>query len=450
MNSRLFRGLLALSLLGMSQAAWAADPSTVTDPALSTDRIIAPKGKPKLLKNPTFISIKMNNTDVRAVLEVMAQKAGMNLLFDDSVQGKVTINLRATPLDEALSLVMKMTNLTYKRVGSSLMVGSVEALKKKGFVADETRALRVNNTTPDDAIAKIQALMGSVDVKLEADKRTNSIYVAGSEDSIARVRGILEAIDVPTPQVMIEVKLVEISSSKVDQLGVNYGFGGGKIGAGFNNTNNDTASSGQAQSGNPATGGGSSLTFSAMGNFTANFNARLDALILDNSATVLANPRVFAQDSQKASIKIVNKHPVVKTTTTQTGTSQDVQFENVGQTLDITPRIDSKGFVTLELKPEISARTQDVIVNGNPVPVIDSRTVETKVRVANDESVVIGGLKRRDETNSIGKVPLLGDLPLLGSLFRYQTKNRADSEIIIVVTPHIQTKLSEEDTVSAP
>ncbi|HBN07823.1 MAG TPA: hypothetical protein DD435_03950 [Cyanobacteria bacterium UBA8530] len=389
----------------------------------------------------------MNSADVRTVLEIMAQKAGMNLLFDDSVQGKINLNLRATPLDEALSLVMKMANITYRRVGSTIMVGSEEAFKKKGFATDETKALRLNNCKPADAIAKITELLGSQDMKMVADERTNSIFVSGSEENIARIRGVLEAIDVPTPQVVIEVKLIETSLNAINRLGMNYGFGGSKFGAGFNNADNNSASSGQPQSGNPATGAGSSITFSALGNFTANFNARLDALVQENSATVLANPRVFAQDSVKATIKLVNKHPIVKTTVTQTGSTQNVEFQEVGQTLDITPHIDAKGYVTLELKPEISARTKDVIVNGNPVPVIDSRSVDTKVRVRDNESVIIGGLIRHDETNAMGKIPFLGDLPFIGGFFRYQSKERNDSEIIIVVTPHIMTKLTEESDI---
>ncbi|MGE5708259.1 MAG: secretin N-terminal domain-containing protein [Bacteroidota bacterium] len=444
MKSNLCRVLVALSLILTTAGGSLAAGDQI---APIGERTAGAKGKPKLLKNPTFITIKMNSADVRTVLEIMAQKAGMNLLFDDSVAGKINLNLRATPLDEALGLVMKMANLTYRRVGSTLMVGTEDAFKKKGFVTDETRALRVNNAKAEDSIKKIQDLLGAQDLKMVADERTNSIFVSGTEEQIARVRGALEAIDVPTPQVMIEVKLIETSSNGVNRLGLTYGFGAGKVGAGFNNSDKDSASSGQPQAGNPATGAGSSITFSALSNFTANMNARLDALIQENSATVLANPRVIAQDAKKATIKLVNKHPIVKTQVTQTGSTQNVEFQEVGQTLNITPRIDAKGFVTLELSPEISARTKDVIVNGNPVPIVDSRSVDTIARVKDGESIIIGGLIRKDETNSVGKIPLLGDLPLIGTLFRYQSKEKNISEIIIIVTPHIQTKLSEESEV---
>ncbi|HEY9765491.1 MAG TPA: secretin N-terminal domain-containing protein, partial [Chroococcales cyanobacterium] len=276
MSSTFCRRIGRLFLVASLIAGTAGSAVAVDDVSpLGAERSAGAKGKPKLLKNPTFITIKMNSADVRTVLEIMAQKAGMNLLFDDSVQGKINLNLRATPLDEALSLVMKMANITYRRVGSTIMVGSEEAFKKKGFATDETKALRLNNCKPQDAIGKITELLGSQDMKMVADERTNSIFVSGSEENIARIRGVLEAIDVPTPQVVIEVKLIETSLNAINRLGMNYGFGGSKFGAGFNNADNNSASAGQPQSGNPATGAGSSITFSALGNFTANFNARL-------------------------------------------------------------------------------------------------------------------------------------------------------------------------------
>ncbi|MBU6429348.1 MAG: hypothetical protein KGR26_10080, partial [Cyanobacteria bacterium REEB65] len=282
-------------------------------------------------------------------------------------------------------------------------------------------------------------------VKILSDERTNSLLITAPEDVIVEAKALIQALDIPTPQVLIEVKMIEITKNGQEQLGLHYGFGGSKFGASWDNPTPDTLAGGTGnQAGNPATGtGATSLTFTALGNVTANFNARLDWAIQNNYATVLANPEVAAQDNKTAQIDIVNKHPVIKTSVDSVGRAfSEVGFQDVGQELKITPRIDTKGFVTLDLQPTISADSGDVIVNGNPVPVIDSRSIQTTMRVKDGESIVIGGLKRKDTTNSVEKMPILGDIPILGRLFQTTTQSEDDSEIIIVVTPHITTRLA--------
>jgi len=254
-------------------------------------------------------------------------------------------------------------------------------------------------------------------------------------------------LDVPTPQVEIEVRMIEVSEDGEKDLGINYGFGGAKFGAGFNNSQPDVTAGGQGQqAGNPSTSdGGISLTYSALGNFTANFNARLNALIRESKATVIANPKVIAQDSKAATIAIVNKHPVIQTTTTTTGTTTSVQTIDVGQNVTITPRIDTSGWVTLEVHPDISVESGTVNLNGNPVPIVNSRSVTTTMRVRDNEDIVIGGLKRGSSQTSIFKVPFLGDLPLVGAAFRTTSTASQRSSILIIVTPHIQTRLQKSE-----
>ncbi|MEB3298611.1 MAG: secretin N-terminal domain-containing protein [Candidatus Sericytochromatia bacterium] len=443
--------LLAATLAGLNftSAAWAqasgSDVRAVGDRSLGVERT-------RLIQNPTLVTLNLANVDVRQILETMGRKGGMNLLIDDSVQGKVTISLKAVPLEEALNLVMKMQDLEARRVGSTLLIATRAVFSKKKFTGMQTVLFRIDNSKVTDLEPKIkQALAmgdekaGNETIRILSDERTNSLIMTASEDTLDRAKALIQALDIPTPQVLIEVRMIEVSTRVSEQLGLNYGFGGSKFGAGFNNSNPNTTAGGVGnQAGNPATSsGGTALTFNALGNFTANFNARLDAAIQNNNATVLANPRVAAQDNKKATIQIVNKFPVTNVTITPNGfATTQVTFQEAGQILNITPRIDTKGFVTLELAPEISAKTGDVIVNGNAVPIIDSRKVETTMRVKDGESIVIGGLKRTDVTKSVVKVPLLGDIPLLGRFFQTTVDSKSESEIIIVVTPKITTRLA--------
>ena len=414
------------------------------------DRTIS--GAPQLIDNPDLLTLNLANADVRQVLGILADKGGMNLMLDDSVQGTISLSLKAVPLNEALDLVLQMRGLEAKRVGSTLLIASRQVFQEKFEGAMQTVLLRIDNSDVKDIEPKIeQALENKTNeknIKIISDERTNSLLITAPQDIIDKAKALIQALDIPTPQVLIDVKMVEVTKQGQEQMGMHYGFGGAKFGASYDNPNPDTLAGGAGnQAGNPATGtAGTTISFNALGNFTANFNAQLDWAIQHNYATVLADPEVAAQDNMTASIDIVDKHPVITTAKDSVGMAySQVGFVDVGQSLTLTPRIDTKGFVTLKLHPTISADSGDVIVNGNPVPVINSRSVTTTMRVRDGEPIVIGGLTRRDTTTSVEKLPILGDIPILGKLFQTTTESNDDSEIIIVVTPHITTQLASSE-----
>lgn len=459
----LSRFLAAGLLVGSVASPAMAQAPTIDGFRPVTDQTTAGT-KIKLITNPTLISLNLENTDVRTILETMAKKGGMSVIIDDSVKGTVRVALKAIPLDEALYTILKLKNLSYRKMGETLLIASEESFRSKGFSGNTTALLRFDNakaeevepilkqmlTTPPSQGAQggqggAAAAAGGdpAGPRIVVDKRTNAILVTGSEEVIDQAKQLKALLDVQTPQVSIEVKMIEVSERGMRQLGLSYGFGGSKFGAGFNNPDPNATAGGQGnQAGNPGTND-TALTFQALGNYTANFNARLTAIVQDSLATVIANPKVTTQDSKKATIKIVNKHPVLTTTVQPNGPSQtSVSFQDVGQTLDITPRVDTQGFVTLELNPEISAQSGKVTVNGNDVPIIDSRSVSTTMRVKDGESIIIGGLSRVDETNGVNKIPILGDIPLLGNFFRHTSTDKTKNEIILLVTPKVQTKFT--------
>lgn len=454
--------LLATSLLlGAALPAMAAGSDgygAVTDRTIGTDR-------PKLISNPTLLTLNMAAADVRATLEMMGKKGGMNLIIDESVSGAVSLSLKAVPLDEAFNLILKMKNLVARRMGTTLLIATDEVFRKKGFSGTQTVLLRFDNakvgdietifkqalsdqqagaasggTPPPAGGAPAGSPEGDPNLKIIKDERTNSLLVTAPEEMIDRARALKALLDVPTPQVEIEVKMLETTETGSRQLGVNYGFGGAKFGAGFNNPNPDgTAGGAGNQAGNASTGeGGMAVTYNALGNFTANFNARIDALVQNGLAKVMANPKVVAQDNQQATITITNKIPYTKVTSNDKVVVTSQEFVDVSQTLVIKPRVDTAGFVTLELNPTVSVA--GTAAPGN-LPPVDSRTVQTTMRVRDNESIVIGGLKRTTTIQSTSKIPLLGDLPLLGSLFRRNTSDEVQTDIVLIVTPRIQTRL---------
>ena len=414
------------------------------------DQLINFKDIPALIKNPTFMTLKFDNAEVKEVLRLIAQRGGMNLILDSSVAGRFTMDVRAVPLDEFFGIVLRTNGLAARRVGTSLLIAKEEVLRAK-IDASQAATFRLNNAKASDALSilttviQAQSSPGGQQARLIADARTNSIVAAGTGEDLAKIRNAIRAIDIPAPQVVIEVKLVEVARSAIKRLGGEFGFGGSKFGI-SNNVNDPSATAnGQPTAGNPSSGsGGTSVTFSSLGNVTSNLNARINALVQRGEAQILANPRIATQDSVTAEIAIVNKFPVVQVNFQggQGGTalaSENVTFQDIGERLTITPRIDTNGFVTMDIQPTISVRGKDVLVNRNPVPEVNERRLRTTMRVADGETVVIGGLIRRNTNNTVAKMPLLGDIPIIGFMFRQEATSNDETEVIIMVTPHIKS-----------
>lgn len=412
------------------------------------DQLINFKDIPALIKNPTFMTLKFDNAEVKEVLRLIAQRGGMNLILDSSVAGRFTMDVRAVPLDEFFGIVLRTNGLAARRVGTSLLIAKEEVLRAK-IDATQAATFRLNNAKAQEAIALLNGVLGggqgAASLKLVADARTNSILVSGTGEDLVKIRNAIRAIDIPAPQVVIEVKLVEVARSAIKRLGGEFGFGGSKFGISNNVTDPTATSNGQPTAGNPSSGsGGTSITFSSLGNVTSNLNARINALVQRGEAQVLANPRIATQDSVQAEIAIVNKFPVVQVNFQggNGGTAlaaESVQFQDIGERLTITPRIDTNGYVTMDIAPTISVRGKDVIVNRNPVPEVNERRLRTTMRVADGETVVIGGLIRRNTNNTVAKMPLLGDIPIIGFMFRQEATSNDETEVIIMVTPHIKS-----------
>jgi type IV pilus assembly protein PilQ len=207
----------------------------------------------------------------------------MNLVLDESVSGRFSIDVRAVPLDEFFAIVLRTNGLAARRVGTSLLIAKEDQLRSR-VDATQAATFRLNNATAKDVATILEKVLGSQGgggggaqgggVRITVDDRTNSILVVGTGEDLARIRNTIRAVDVPAPQVMIEVQLVEIGVNHLRQLEGQLGFGGSKFGFANNVTSVQSTANGQPAAGLPASGGGTSVTFSSMGNVTANLQAR--------------------------------------------------------------------------------------------------------------------------------------------------------------------------------
>jgi type IV pilus assembly protein PilQ len=398
-----------------------------------------------------------------------------------------SIDLKNVPLSEAFAFVLRVSGLVGRRVYSSLIISTPERMEKMGFSSPVIKSYAVYNqaasmlnagaaggggaaggaTGSQGLETQLKTIFETRGInplpKMLTDTRTSTLILMGSQEAIDIADQMIPVLDRALPQVMVEIKLIELSKQASQQLGVSYGFSQGKFGAGFNInatgavTAPPAAAGGAGASanavpnpinnvaqnptllGNPAGGaGGGVLSFNSLADFAPNFNARLNALVQNSQARVLTTPRLSIQHGVTAIFDATTKIPIVSTTATATSTVQTIQSLDIGERMTITPFIDTdRGIVTMKLIPEISTRGQSVDVGIQAVPEKNTRKVETLLRVRDGESIVIGGLMRQSTNESRAKIPILGDIPLLGGLFSTTNSGQEEVELLIIVTPKI-------------
>ncbi|HTW83225.1 MAG TPA: secretin N-terminal domain-containing protein [Candidatus Sulfotelmatobacter sp.] len=270
--------------------------------------------------------------------------------------------------------------------------------------------------------ASTQALGQKLTDELAIDRRLNAIILTGTPERVAELRSLIAQLDVPLPTVTLETQIVELTDSAAKQVGIDYTNAGGPI----------AAVSTQLKSQSLAT---SSL----------NLQAQIYDVVTKGGGKLLARPSIVAQSGSPASILTGDEIPVVTTLTSfgsATLTQQQVQYVTVGVNLQIQPRVSPDGFINFHIYSEVSSVSS--YVQGYPE--ITQRTATTAATVRDGQSFVIGGLIEDSEINSLSKIPLLGDLPLLGSFFRNRTEQRVNTNLYIVVTPHITNAPSPDQS----
>ena len=274
----------------------------------------------------------------------------------------------------------------------------------------------------------------SIDQGMAIDRRLNAIWLRGPPDYIARMKAMITMIDVPLDSVVLETQFVELTESGSKAIGIDFSNAAGQIGLVTFNSG-EAIIPGFAQ-GCDVNGNGCS------GHVTsATFQAALYAQIAKGNGKIISKPRISAQSGSTAKIITGDALPILTSITLSgvNGVSQQVQYVNVGVTLQIAPRVSSDGYVSSHVFCVVSS----VSGYSQGYPTISQREAETSATVRDGDSFVIGGLTQEDTINSKTKVPLLGDIPLIGQAFRTDRNTRAKTELYIVVTPHIIHRVNE-------
>lgn len=372
----------------------------------------------------TVVDLSFTNASLKNVLSSLAKVYGLNIIADESVTGSVTLNLRGVTLEEGLRQALKLNGFGFVVRGEILEIVRIQEKR----VAE---VLKVKYLNPATALEIIQPL-ASQGAVLKVDDTAGGIVVSDLMNRIEEMRLMLEQVDQPPQQVLIESKLIDVTHTDLDNLGLRISAIGLNLPlkSGHLPLLLSQAAFGLAGPSSDLTGGQASMTI-AQGDDT--FTATLDALIRDKRVKVIANPNVMTMNNMEAKIIIGEKFPIREQTQTTTGTLETTRFVDVGTALRVTPRINPDGYVQMHIHPEVSS-VSATLADG---PRITTREADTTVVVKDGQPIVIGGLLQEDDTLIKGRIPFLAHIPLLGLLFQNRAKSHQQKELVIVITPFI-------------
>jgi len=396
------------------------------------------------------ITINASDLPIDMVIRQLAEQADVDLIKSPEVIGNVTATLTDVPLEEALKNILRAHGFDYVTDKNMIRIVPVGDI----IEAEERLTSKIYRITYAD-VAEVEKALGKFISKrgtVSLNKGTSHIIVTDTESNIKAIDKFVEEIDQITPQVLVEVRIYDITSQDTLDLGVEwqagrnttYGTTGGIATVGTNPTNRtDPFMTGLFSNSTSKTGSSSSgvLRFGFL-NSSIDIDAALKAQQETVNAKLLANPRILVLDNEKALFDIVREIPYTEVSTTGNTATETVKFKPVGVKLEVTPHITRDGMLRLHIKPEFG-----VHVGGTDPPAVDTRKVDTTALVKDGQTVVLGGLRKKDVTQQTNKIPLLGDLPLLGALFRFQGEDTTNSEIVVFITPRIITQpvLSEDE-----
>lgn len=383
------------------------------------------------------VDLDFRETDIKEVLRLIAQKSGTNIIAEKSVRGNVSVRLKDVYYEEAMNLIAKTNGLAVRKIGNTWIVANDKVMASQ-FDKGLTLTKRLQYAKAADA-SKIITSTIKKDVKVATDDRINAVIISGGKEVLDEVKKLLETIDTPVHQVMIEAKIVEVKTRAAKNIGFvwgaqaqngTYGEGEGDKSGTFpvlrtkeNFAQNPDAGLYQNLSGEMG-------SLFGLGDFYREnllFRATFTALEDMGETKTLSNPKIATVNGQQANIVVGTKviYPG--------GADQPPKEKDTGIKLQITPRVNDDGYITVEAEPEVS----QVDDWKNQYPVIGTRSAKTTVRVRDGEEILIGGLIKDIEGKSQQKLPLLGNIPLIKSLFTYKDRNGESQELIILITPHI-------------
>ena len=394
-----------------------------------------------------LVTLHAEDAFLPGILSILARESGYNIVTDPNVnqQDKISIHLDDVPIEQAINLVVRAVGLSYEIVGNSFLIADPKKLKEEVGVTSYVITLKY--ASAED----VKVILQDISDQIQVDQSGNRLLVNASPKKIAEIIDVVEEIDVPAIQIMLETRLIEVAVDAEEQLGIDWS----KL---------SKYTTILAETGEEITSGGGSvlpedqtlgeLPATALFNRLSNkkdktklypkflsrqltaFDFTLNLLVKDNKAEVLANSRLTTINGREANIKLVDIVPYILSSGGVGGQVQ-VQREEVGIKLNILPTVNTDGFITVKVEPEVST-IFEFIGPDNNIPRVKSRTSSTTIRVKDGESIIIGGLLSNDKKRTEYKFPLLHKIPYFGEkVFTSNNLIERKTDLIVQITPKI-------------
>lgn len=441
--------------------------------------VVESASKTELNSKPQYkgdkLSLNFQNIEVRTVLQVIAEFTGLNIVTSDSVSGNITLRLKDVPWDQALDLILQTKGLDQRRNGNIINIApreellardkqvlegkqqltALEPVRSETFVLryrsaeDFKKILDGSSTTSGANNTATNGLLSSRGSAL-IDPKTNTLIINDTQSVIDKIRDLVTKTDIPVKQVLIEARIVEATDDWSKSLGVKLsvaragsGFSlGGTVADAITSHNIGTGSTTGTIPLNSGVNLGLSGTYNSIGavfgaGSRAAIGLELDAMETGDKGKVLANPRIMTADRVEASIEQGTEIPYQEASSSG---ATSVSFKKANLSLKVTPQITPDNRVLMEIQINKDTVSSTLIVNSTPA--IDTKVVKTQVMVENGGTVVIGGIYQQTLDNTTNKVPLLGDIPFLGALFRSRVEKNNRTELLVFITPRVVEDLN--------
>jgi len=384
------------------------------------------------------INLEFRDASIKMVFDALSRTTGINFIFDRDVKGdqRTTVFLKQTTLDDAIDVILSTGQLEKKVLNaSSVLIYPNNAAKLREYQDLMVKAYYLSNIDAKQASSMLKTVLKIKDIYV--DDKYNMMVLRENPETIALADKLIALQDLEEPEVMLEVEVLEINRSRLMNLGIQWTDQISVTPLAI------TASGSSTGSGNVSSGTSTmklsdlkSLNATKIGitapSATVNFGKT------DGDANLLANPRIRVRDREKAKILIGDKVPVVTTTSSGTFVTENIQYLDVGLKLEVEPDIHLRDEVGLRLALEVSSLVSSVKTNnGSQAYQIGTRNFSTGLRLKDGETQVLAGLINDNERSSANRIPLLGDLPVLGRLFGSQSDNNQKTEIVLSITPHL-------------
>ncbi|WP_421774262.1 hypothetical protein [Gracilimonas sp.] len=398
------------------------------------------------------VSMDVVEANVTDIIREIGYQSEASMITYGLPSNTITAKINNLSIDEALNYIFRGTSFTYRKEDEIYIIGD----KATSGIAS-TRLLRLEHIRSDVVIELIpESIMQNATVQVI--KEQNGLMVIGTNDIILELENFIDEIDFPTPQIMIEALVVDVNTSDMYELGASLSYGSAPDSSYFNPFSavfgqpgdNGRQSGGLVMQGDGgdansvfAPGGGNLFGIANLGRLPNDFYFRIQALSQEGVVNIKSRPQISTLNGHTASIEIGTTQYFLLTSTTplqspnNVVTQESERFEQIEANvlLEITPWVSASGEVTAEIHPEFNTPVGNL--SADVPPTINSRVLDSTVRLKDGETIILGGLIQESEVENLNKVPILGDIPLLGRLFRNKYTSLDKSELVIFITPHV-------------